>query len=233
MTQVLPQRILQRIRSSGNRILGYHSWNWAEDQLRLVNDPRVILDIGANLGQAATRYRAMYPYAEIFSFEPVPDSVKALRSRFAADEHFQAHQLAVSDNCSDVEMYLQFECQCNSLLKPAEARKHKDTMTVRSITVDQFCHDNGIQRIDILKIDAEGSERAVLIGAEEMFGKRAIRSVFIEVYFEPVYSGMALFTDLDTVLRNKGFGLYGLYSLTPARQGDGHLQFANALYRMA
>jgi len=69
---------------------------------------------------------------------------------------------------------------------------------------------------------------AIFHGAIETFQKRGVRAVFTEIYFDPVYSGMALFGDLDGELRNHGFRLHGIYSLTAGT--DGHLDFGNALY---
>jgi hypothetical protein len=61
-----------------------------------------------------------------------------------------------------------------------------------------------------------------------MFSRGAIRAVFVEVYFRPVYERMSLFEDLNANLNRFGFGLCGLYSLNSS--GDGFLSFGNALY---
>ena len=58
-----------------------------------------------------------------------------------------------------------------------------------------------------------------------------MRAVFTEVNFDAVYSGMPLFADLDVELRNHGFRIHGIYSLTAGV--DGHLDFGNALYYKA
>jgi hypothetical protein len=117
-------------------------------------------------------------------------------------------------------------------LKPSgDWTETKETITVPATTIDRFCAEHGIDQVDIMKVDVQGSELAVFRGAEGMFQRKAIRNVFTEVYFNPLYSGMPLFSDLDAALKDKGFTLYGLYSLTPAREG--YLLFGNALYRLA
>ena len=95
-------------------------------------------------------------------------------------------------------------------------------------TIDHFCVEHGIDSIDILKVDVEGAEDRAFTGANEMFSRGAIRSVFVEVYFRQVYERMPLFWELDARLNRFGFGLCGLYSLNSAR--DGFLSFGNALY---
>jgi FkbM family methyltransferase len=47
-------------------------------------------------------------------------------------------------------------------------------------TVDDFCSQRGITSIDVLKIDTEGHELAVLNGAMQMLSSGAVRFVFLE-----------------------------------------------------
>jgi FkbM family methyltransferase len=225
------ERLSFHAKLSIRRILGYRSWNSDVDQLKLIKDPHVIFDIGANVGQTAMRYRAIFPNARVFSFEPVPETYKKLQMSFADDKLVETIQVAVSNECSTVPMYIQTGSEQNSLLRPSgDWIKTKETITVPTTTVDTFCAERGIDQVDIVKVDVEGSELAVFRGAEEMFRRNAIRNVFVEVYFNPLYSGMPLFSDLDAALKDKGFKLYGLYSLTPACEG--YLLFGNALYRL-
>jgi FkbM family methyltransferase len=213
------------------RILGYRGWNSDVDQLALIKDPHVIFDIGANVGQTAMRYRVIFPDARIFSFEPVLETYTKLQKLFAGDKQVETVQTAISDECSTMPMYIQNDSLLNSMLKPSgDWTDTKETIRVPATTIDTFCEERRIDQVDILKVDVEGSELAVFRGAEEMFRRRAIRNVFTEVYFSPAYSGMPLFSDLDKALKDKGFILYGLYSLTPACEG--YLLNGNALYRL-
>ena len=46
-------------------------------QVKLVGSAaNVIFDIGANTGQTAERYRALFPEAAIYCFEPFPDFMR-------------------------------------------------------------------------------------------------------------------------------------------------------------
>jgi hypothetical protein len=47
-------------------------------------------------------------------------------------------------------------------------------------TVDRYCEENGIARVDLLKVDAEGFDLAVVQGAGRMLGEAAIRLVLTE-----------------------------------------------------
>jgi len=54
----------------------------------------------------------------------------------------------------------------------------EETVTVD--TVDNYCRSRGIGQIDLLKLDVEGHEMDVLLGAAEMFRGKAIRFVTFE-----------------------------------------------------
>jgi hypothetical protein len=47
-------------------------------------------------------------------------------------------------------------------------------------TLDEFCNEQGIQKIDFLKIDVEGHEYKVLQGASKMIKNKAIRFIQFE-----------------------------------------------------
>ncbi|HEX3967766.1 MAG TPA: FkbM family methyltransferase [Edaphobacter sp.] len=212
-------------RTLTKRALGIDSWNSDDHQKRAIADAKTIFDVGANVGQSAQTYRRLYPQAEIWSFEPFPSTYKDL-CRSVSDPRFHPVELAISDRIAKTELNIGAESIANSFLR--RQSDSGNTIEVQTDTIDHFCWERGISNIDILKVDVEGAEERVFKGAREMFSRGAIQSVFVEVYFRPVYERMPLFWDLDAQLKRAGFGLCGLYSLSPSR--DGFLSFGNALY---
>src|SRR5271170_7871413 len=101
------EELSNQAKSFVKRILWYQSWNSDVDQVELIKNRHVIFDIGANVGQTAMRYRAIFPNARIFSFEPVPETYKKLQTSFAEDKLVETIPVAVSDECSTVLMYIQ------------------------------------------------------------------------------------------------------------------------------
>jgi FkbM family methyltransferase len=212
-------------RRLAKKALGIDSWNSDDHQKRAITDAKTIFDVGANVGQSAQTYRRLYPQAEIWSFEPFPSTYKDL-CRSVSDPKFHPVELAFSDRVATTELNIGAESITNSFLRrPSDSG---ETVEVQTDTIDHFCWERGISTIDILKVDVEGAEERVFKGAREMFSRGAVKSVFVEVYFRPVYERMPLFWDLDTQLKRFGFGLCGLYSLNSSR--DGFLNFGNALY---
>lgn len=201
------------LRATAKRVLRVKSWNSDEDHKRLVPAPRVIFDIGANVGQTVDRYRRLYPSAGIYCFEPVPSTFAELKRHTARDPLTRCFQIAFCDQVSTATMNIQrTHSGGNSLLQPVEAGRTTSRIQVPTATIDAFCEKEGIFGVDILKVDAEGAEQSIFRGAARMFSRRAIRFVFMEVCFRPQYVGMALFQDLDADLKRAGFRLYRLYA---------------------
>jgi len=217
--------MLTPLRSLAKKALGYQSLNSDEDQQHAIPDAKTIFDVGANIGQTARTYRRLFPYSQIWSFEPFPSTFEELRSSLS-DQRFHPVLMALSDEVGSAKLHIGAESITNSFL--VRASDTGKTIEVETDTVDHFCSRNGIHQIDILKVDVEGAESRVFKGAQEMFLRQAIRSVFVEVYFDPVYDGMPLMWDLHAQLTKFGFRLHGLYSLF--RGSNGRLSFGNALY---
>ena len=67
----------------------------------------------------------------------------------------------------------------------------------------------GLWVVAQLSIDTQGTELAILKGAEKAINTTVV-AVSIEVSFAPLYEGVPLFGELDNYLRSKGFILAGL-----------------------
>ncbi len=98
---------------------------------------------------------------------------------------------------------------------------------VEVIKLDDFCKTNAITEIDILKIDVEGFEMEVLLGALEVLKKTNF--IFIEVGFERMETKVH-FSDLDYFMEKNNFQMCGLYDVTRQWRNKKKMWFANFLY---
>jgi len=72
-------------------------------------------------------------------------------------------------------------------------------------TLDLFSREHGLPDVDYLKIDVEGFEYNVLLGAAATL--RGVGVVRVEVSFVPLRQGQHLFSEVDLLLRESGFEL--------------------------
>lgn len=136
---------------------------------------KTFFDVGANVGQTAAAAREAFPSARIFSFEPHPATFQRLHSAIPASALFSAHHLAFSDK-EGIATFYEYATDgegtnINSLVPnarfPTQRGYKANQITVPCSTIDDFCADNSVERIDVLKMDTEGSEMFVLKGAQE------------------------------------------------------------------
>ncbi len=147
----------------------------------------IVFDVGANVGQTAAEALSAFPNATVFAFEPHPETFRRL-SQGLSNARLFIHQLALGDTAGEVCFYEYGTSGGASLMNSlvADARFPRQfgytasTRTVQCATIDGFCAANGIERIDILKIDAEGCDLAVIKGAGRMFTEGRIGFVYTE-----------------------------------------------------
>jgi FkbM family methyltransferase len=169
-----------------------------------------IFDVGANLGQTATKLTVDFPEAEIYSFEPVPQSFARMQATVARLPRVQAFHLALGDARGTAHIHLTDHSGGNTLKPVAGATS---AVEVQVETVDTFCAAHGITSIDLLKIDVEGFELNVLKGARGMLEAGAIRFVFAECIFAPNPElPHTSFFDLHERLTQCGFCFVGFYA---------------------
>lgn len=90
------------------------------------------------------------------------------------------------------------------------------TEEVEVRTLQAFAAGAGIDHIDYLKVDVEGTEYEVLAGAADLLARVGV--VRVEVCFIPFRIGQRLFSDVDLLLRRQGFDLLR-YEILPAHVG--------------
>jgi FkbM family methyltransferase len=202
----------------------------------------VVLDVGVR-GGPHRRWQALGPALEFIGVDA--DEAECARLSSAAPPRGVRYLPCAVGRSDGLEGTLHITKQpgCSSLLPPNDAflqpfeyRRAFEvvkTVPVTLTTLDTLCAREGI-RPDVLKLDTQGSELDVLIGAEATLPSVCVLET--EVEFNPVYLGQPLFGDIDAFLRDRGFGLLGLRrdfwrrSATRVSSAGGTLIHGDALY---
>lgn len=179
---------------------------------------KVIFDVGASRGDVTQTYANLFPKAEIFAFEPFPEAANAFKERFDKIPAIHLHNLAISDKSGIATFHVNKSVDTSSLLASqklgASSDKSCETVTtvqVKTENIETICSELNIAHIDILKMDVQGSELAILKGAKNTLGHGKISIIYSEVYFKPQYVGQPLFYDIATFLKSYGYELQDLY----------------------
>jgi len=128
----------------------------------------IVLDCGANIG-IFTKKALARGAKQVISVEPSPPTLEAFRRNFAA-EISSGRVIVVPKGVwnQDGELELSLTDNngaLNSLVMNRPAASHK--VRVPLTTIDKIVADLGIQRIDFIKMDIEGSEKPALTGGRE------------------------------------------------------------------
>lgn len=212
--------------------------DWLWDVHRLLRGRRMqtVFDVGANVGQTTLAIKARFPHARVHAFEPVGSTFNTLQQKLRGLDGVTAHRLALSDRPGTAMMTADTNSPLNRLLygAPMMAGGALPTESVATDTIDRFCAARRIERIDLLKVDAEGADLKVLEGGAAMLRDGRVAFVFAEVGFNPADAGhVHLPVLLDHLLR-AGIEPYSFYDYCrlkpPAYVDEGlGLVFANVL----
>lgn len=164
------------------------SWNLSEYSAfkRALNPGDIALDVGANAGGYALLFgQWVGKDGKVFAFEPAPETYSGLCRHIelnALARIVTPVRAAVSDNSVTAEFRAVGSHGMNRLVTSAEDASAASIVKVPTITLDQFCARENILP-NLIKIDVEGFELAVLRGAREIIkacGKDM--SLFIELH---------------------------------------------------
>lgn len=179
-------------------------------------DRPCLFDVGANVGNYSRMLFSLHPNASIFSFEPNPATFQNLQSLSQTNPNIRIYNTALGTDVGTNEFYFR---QDNA--KSGEATFFKDVWIevhgfsdiknckVQVNTLDNFCSENHISRIDFLKIDTEGYEMKVLQGAENLLKTGKISAIQFEFNNMNIYSRVFL-RDFFEILRD-----FNIYRLLP------------------
>lgn len=170
----------------------------------------MIFDVGGNIGQTALYFAEAFPRATIHTFEPVPETFAQLMSSVKGHENIRAHNVALGASSGVAKMNLTQRSETNSLLGSGGPF---GTVDVEMDTVDKFAERNGIDDLDVLKIDVEGYELEVLKGASVLLHQGRIRFVYAECVFAPdTKMPHTSFLDIHEALTRSGLCFVSCYT---------------------
>jgi FkbM family methyltransferase len=182
---------------------------------KLIKSGDIVFDVGANKGTWSELVLLNDHNISLHMFEPIPDSHNYLLKNFH-NPNIHIHPYALSDKEGSVDFFVyansKGETVLSSLFKRPQLKKvFKEKITVKIKTLDQFCKSKEINHIDYLKIDAEGAEYFIFLGAYEMLSKGNIKTIQFE------YGGCNI--DSETTLKQM-FELltqynYSVYCIVP------------------
>ena len=132
-----------------------------EYELSGLGNPRVVLDLGANIGIATLMFRVRYPHARVVAVEPDPRTFEKLVRNVSADPRVITVNAAVTADPGEVAFVSDPMSWASRLAQPGE----QGARSLPGVTLDELADRYGVGEGDLIKIDIEGAEHIVLPGA--------------------------------------------------------------------
>ena len=186
----------------------------------------VIFDVGANVGQSIKRYKKIFENPILHSFEPSIDAVNILKEKYKNEKDLFVINSAVGEKDENLEFNINASNTHSSFKKlipnTTWIKKRSKTANVDSneyttkkvstkiITLDDYVKKNNINNIDILKIDTQGYEDKVLLGAKNLITNNKIKLIQLELIFSEIYENPLQIYDIEKILIPNNYKLFGI-----------------------
>lgn len=138
-------------------------------------NPEVIVDVGACTGSFSWMLHRTWPDAKIYALEPVRESYACLRENIARIPQIKALRVGASDHSGEMTIAMPTVEQkqrsnpgdggnIGLMSVYGESEYHKQKIEVHKL-------DDMFGFADVIKVDAEGHDYQVLLGAERLLAK--------------------------------------------------------------
>jgi len=164
--------------------------------------PKLIFDLGANVGKYSIDFASAFPESQIYAFEPVEQTFKQLQENIASENlenriHAKNFGLAAKDETANIGRPQHRPDKLTNSGLFSRYYSFETDFDVRPCTfknLNTFCKEYNLYP-DFIKLDIEGSELEVLQSIEGDVLQK-VRGILIEVSDEPRFPNNELINNL-------------------------------------
>ena len=141
----------------------------------------VAFDVGANIGYFTLTFASCVGKSgQVHAFEPTPTLADRLRLNAALNclRQIRVNQVAIAESSGIATLHLSDEDPEANSLYPMETGT--PTVSVSRVALDTYVADAGVNRLDLMKIDCEGSELNVLRGGTRLLTGTSAPVILVE-----------------------------------------------------
>lgn len=166
-----------------------------------------IIDIGANIGYYTILFSKFSPKGKIFAVEPVDyhQNMIGLSAWSNSLNNIEICKNIISDQDKILDFCISEDGAFSSIIDTNRIRTERK-VKIQSLKLDTLLESmQTIDNIDLLKIDAEGAEKLILIGGKKSFKAKKIKLVMIEMYDKNYTVYNTSCEEIDCILRDYGY----------------------------
>jgi FkbM family methyltransferase len=149
----------------------------------LLQEPLTIVDAGANIGTSSCYFANRFARARIFALEPEPTNYAMLCRNVSHLPAVVPIQAALWPKHGDVQLVTQGRQK--SEVEVREISASDGNSLVSAVTIPDLCLRYSLERIDLLKLDIEGAEKALFDAAQSWIERVAVIAIELHERIAP------------------------------------------------
>lgn len=185
-----------------------------------IKEFRTVFDVGAYHGNFISQVLDLNPGLTVHVFEPFNDSFQLIQNKFKSNPNIKVNHAAVSEVSGLAQLNVNSFKETNSLLESSSVdgaidllTQNQSTESVVVVNLDEYCKENRIEFIDLIKIDTQGNSYNVLKGFEFFLRNKRVKYLYVEAEFVEIYKNEKLFSEIELLMREYGYSIVNLYNL--------------------
>jgi len=164
------------------------------------------MEVGAHNGSDTESINNAVPGCILHAFEPVAENFKQLSNRKLGN-NVHINNIAVVVNSGTIEFILSSNSYSGSIKPPLDHKAVypdltfcETPITVPLVSIDDYCQNHGIKRIDFIWADLQGAEADLIKGAKSMISR--INYIYTEYNERELYLGAPNLSQILDLLPN-------------------------------
>lgn len=161
---------------------GFYELGLSREISQLAKNGGILFDVGANYGYYSCMWASLNSKNKVFAFEASPKNIDPLNNNILKNNltnQVIINQLAMGKEKGKLRFNLALE-QNQSGWGGLTIDENTESVEVDVDTLDNYAAENGIEQIDVLKIDTEGADTWVLYGAKRLLQEKKIKHIHFE-----------------------------------------------------
>ena len=172
--------------------------------------PGVVFDVGANVGTYTSMCLSISDATAVHSFEISPPTFVTLKQACANIQNARLNCFGLGAVNQEIKIYHARDSTDRTSILPVADGFKREVLESKIRTGDAYMTENRIEKISILKIDAEGADLNVLLGFSDAFDSNRIAAVQFE-HGEPDIESRTLLKDKLYFLHSKKLRTFRLF----------------------
>jgi len=217
---MLPQLLKSVLRKSLN-VLGFevHRSSWRDSSLGVLQQCKnlgllfeTVIDVGAAYGQFSLQCYNIFPDAKYILVEPLEEYKPSLEKVSQSIPNAEFFLAAAAAEPGEIMINVHPDLVGSSIyLEDEDSNVNGVPRAVPVITLDRFIKDGKMRAPFLIKIDVQGAELDVLLGAEQIL--RATEFIILEVSLFEFFKGRPQLHDIVAFMKSKRFVAYDIFGL--------------------